>query len=98
MKDILITLITIGIPSLVTLISGKETRKLSKMHSARQSIMQLILEDHVRVQEKRLPENKQNILHEYDEYIKDGGNSYINNKVKEYNAWYEDITNTVYKK
>ena len=89
--EYVVSILAILVPSTVTLITSSKQLRLSKMHSARQSIMQLILEDHVRVQEHKLPENKQNILHEYDDYIAAGGNSYIIGKVKEYENWYSQI-------
>ena len=64
------------------------------MHNAKQSILQLIVEDKIRVMEGGIPENKQNILKEFDMYSKKGGNSYVHEKVENYIKWY----NTVIKK
>ena len=61
------------------------------MHSARQSILQLILEDKINVMENKIPENKENILSEYDEYRANNGNSYIHDKVDDYLEWYDRI-------
>ena len=35
-----------------------------------------------------IPENYQNILKEYDIYEKNGGNSYVHEKVDAYKKWY----------
>ena len=40
------------------------------------------------VQEGHLPTNYQAVLHEYDVYKKNGGNSYISQKVEEYKTWF----------
>lgn len=89
--SIIDTAITICIPAVVTLITGKKIRKQANKHSARQSILQLIVEDKVRVLEGNLPENYQAILDEYDEYRGNGGNSYISQKVSDYLAWYKKV-------
>lgn len=91
MKEILIALITMLIPSITTLITNRQLKRSNDMHSARQSILQLIVEDHIRVSEKKLPENYKAICVEYDEYKKNGGNSYITKKVNDYFKWYEEI-------
>ena len=97
MENIIVSAITVLVPSITTIITTKSVKKQANKHSARQSIMQLILEDHVRVHENKLPENRQAILQEYDEYISSGGNSYIHKKVEEYEEWYEELTNKVHK-
>lgn len=90
--QIVVTLITICVPAAVTLLSGKKTRTQANKHNTRSNIMQLIIEDHVRVMEDKLPENKQKIHEEYDEYVSCGGNSYIHAKVKEYDEWHKTLT------
>ena len=91
MKEIIITLITIGIPSITTIITSLIAKRDNYMHNAKQSILQLIVEDKIRVIEGGIPENKQNILKEYDEYNKKGGNSYVHEKVENYIKWYSAI-------
>lgn len=90
--QIIVTAITVCIPATVTLLSGMRTRRQANKHNTRSNIMQLIIEDHVRIMENKLPENKQRIHQEYDEYVACGGNSYIHDKVEEYDAWYETLT------
>lgn len=92
MKDqVIISLISIMIPSTTTIITSLISRKDNYMHNAKQSILQLIVEDKIRVMEGGIPENKQNILKEFDEYSKKGGNSYVHEKVEGYLKWYENI-------
>jgi hypothetical protein len=91
MENIIITGLTVLIPSLTTIYTNKVTKKENRMHNAKQSIFQLILEDHVRVAEGRLPENYQEVCKEYDIYTKNGGNSYVKKKVEAYYNWYDKI-------
>ena len=90
-KEIVIALITMGIPSITTIITSLIAKRDNYMHNAKQSILQLIVEDKIRVMEGGIPENKQNILKEYDEYNKRGGNSYVHEKVESYKKWYSTI-------
>lgn len=91
LSQIIVALITVCVPALVTIITTRSVKKDANKHSARQSILQLIIEDKVRVIEKRLPENYQAVLEEFDEYKKSGGNSYIHEKVEDYKKWYNNI-------
>lgn len=90
-EAVIISLITAGIPALVTIITSIVTNRESRMHAAKQSIMQMILEDNVRVLQHKLPENYQLIHKEYDAYHKNGGNSYIKAKVEDFDNWYKSI-------
>lgn len=89
--QVLVAAITVCIPAMVTIFTTKSVKKQANKHSARQSILQLILEDKVRVNEGKLPENYQAVLQEYDEYVRSGGNSYIHEKVIDYKSWYSAI-------
>lgn len=89
--EIIVALISAGIPATVTLISHCIQARDLRRSSAKQSILQMILEDKIAVQEGHLPENYQNILREYDEYHKNGGNSYVTDKVEAYKVWYSKI-------
>lgn len=91
MWDLITKILVVLIPSLTTLITSKRAKKDCEKNNAKQSIFQLILEDKVRVMEGGIPENKQAICKEYDEYNKDGGNSYVHEKVENYLKWYENI-------
>lgn len=91
MENIIIATITVLIPSLTTIFTNRATKIENRKHNAKQSIFQLILEDHVRVSEHRLPENYQQVCTEYDTYKKNGGNSYVKKKIEEYYNWYDKI-------
>lgn len=79
-----------GIPAIATVIVAFIQGRAMTKHAARQSILQLIMEDHMAVAEGRLPTNYQSILLEYDNYTKAGGNSYVSDKVSEYKAWWKE--------
>ena len=92
MEGIIIALITAGIPAIVTLITNSKQKKMLKMHSAKQSILQMQMEDVISVEIlKKLPVNRSNIHYEYDAYKNNGGNSDIDTKMKEYEEWYKTI-------
>lgn len=91
--EVMIALISAGIPTIATAITAVIQARANNKHAAKQSIFQMILEDHVAVNEGRLPTNYQNILHEYDVYHKNGGNSYVTEKVDAYKAWFIRIQN-----
>ena len=88
--DIIIALITAGVPSAFTAVATLFQNRLSKKHAAMNSILQLIMEDHISVQEGRFPTNFQSVLHEYDIYKKNGGNSFVKSKVDEYIDWFAE--------
>lgn len=89
--SIIIALITAGFPTLTTAITAAIQSRTSKKNAAKQSILQMILEDHMAVQEGHLPTNYQNVLHEFDIYSKNGGNSYVHDKVEAYKKWFIEI-------
>jgi len=91
-EKIIVALITVAIPSITTIITSLIAKKDNFMHNAKQSILQLIVEDKIRVMEGGIPENKQNILKEFDIYSKKGGNSYVHEKVDNYIKWYNIVT------
>lgn len=96
-EQIIVALITVAIPSLTTIITSLIAKKENYMHNAKQSILQLIVEDKIRVIEGGIPENKQNILKEFDIYSKKGGNSYVKEKINNYEDWYNKITKNLNK-
>ena len=98
--EIYIALITVGIPALVTIITSGNQRKLSKMHSAKQSILQMQMEDVIAVEVLHKPPRNYTYIHyEYDiykyvdksKYNDNGGNSDIDIIMKDYEEWYERI-------
>lgn len=90
-EQIIISLITAGLPVVATTISSLANRRRTDRNAAKQSILQMIMEDHIAVNEGHLPTNYQNVLHEYDIYHKNGGNSYVSEKVTEYKSWFTRI-------
>lgn len=90
-EQIIISIITAGLPVLATAISSLANRRRMDRNAAKQSILQMIMEDHIAVHEGHLPTNYQNVLHEYDIYHKNGGNSYVSEKVEEYKSWFTKI-------
>lgn len=90
-EAIIIALITAGFPTLTTAITAICQSRTAKKNDAKNSILQMILEDHVANQEGHLPTNYQNILHEFDIYAKNGGNSYIHDKIEEYKKWFIEV-------
>lgn len=92
MISIIVALIMTGIPALTTIITARKQRSLSKMHSAKQSILQMQVEDIISVEIlKKIPKNYTNIHYEYDNYKAEGGNSDIDIKMKEYEEWYSGL-------
>lgn len=98
-EQVIISIITVGIPSLVTLLTAYIQRRESRMSSSKLNITQLIMEDQFNWQAFRiLPTNHDAILHEYDIYSKNGGNSDTHDRVEAYKKWYlavqTDIANS----
>lgn len=88
---VIVALITAGVPTITTTVTAICQGRVTRKNAAKQSILQMILEDHMAVQEGHLPTNYQNILHEFDLYVKNGGNSYVASKVEEYKKWFVSI-------
>lgn len=90
-ESVLIALITAGIPAVVTLITAILQHRVGARNAAKQSILQMISEDQIAVLYDDMPTNYQNILHEYDIYHRNGGNSYITSKVENYKEWFDKM-------
>lgn len=90
-EAVAVALITAGLPTCATAVTAFFQSRTTKKNAAKQSILQMILEDHMANQEGRLPTNYQNILHEFDIYAKNGGNSYVAEKVEEYKKWFIEV-------
>lgn len=88
----LIAAISAGIPAIVTLITFFYQNRASKKHSAKQSILQMIMEDYVLYETmKNFPTNYGRIHDEYDIYHKNGGNGEVTKKVSEYDRWFGEV-------
>ncbi len=88
---VIIALVTAGFPTLTTAITAICQSRAAKKNAAKDSILQMIMEDHLAVLEDGLPTNYQNILHEYDIYSKNGGNSYVHDKIEDYKKWFKHV-------
>lgn len=66
-----------------------EQRKLAMRNASKSSIQNMITQDIIRVELLgKLPENKDNIEAEYENYHANGGNGTVTRQVAEYNSWY----------
>lgn len=91
MNEIIIAAISAGLPTVATIVNGMLQAKTAARNAAKQSILQMILEDRMDWRDGKLPSNYQAILHEFDIYTKAGGNSYVSDRVHEYKSWYAAI-------
>lgn len=88
---VIVAIITAGAPVIVTIVTALIQHSASERHAAKSSILQMILEDHIDYSEGRFPTNYQNILHEWDIYEKNKGNSYVHEKVDAYKEWFHKV-------
>ncbi len=87
--DKIIELLKVLVPVATTIITFIYTRRTSIRHAAKQSILQMIMEDQFNWELfRKFPVNYGNILDEYVVYHKNGGNGEVTKKVDEYKAWY----------
>lgn len=92
MEQIIVSLITIGIPTLATLLTSFSDRRFARQSDARQVILQMILEDRFYwTAEHKLPLNNQLIHEQHAKYKKNGGNHEVDIKFEEYCNWYKSI-------
>jgi len=91
MQEIIIAAISAGFPTIATIVTAKIQARTASKNAAKQSILQMILEDRMDWRDGKLPSNYQAILHEFDIYTQAGGNSYVADKVAEYKAWHTKI-------
>lgn len=90
-ETIIIALITAGFPVLATAITALLQKRTNNRNAAKDSILQMIMEDKMDFLYGGFPTNYQNILHEYDTYHKNGGNSYVSEKVENYKKWFIQV-------
>lgn len=90
MVDIIVSIIGAIATVSVALITAKKASSKADRYDAKNSIIMMIMEDHQLVGEGKLPVNYQNVLHEYDIYHANGGNSYITEKVESYKVWFRE--------
>lgn len=69
-----------------------DQRRDAERNNAKQSILQLMMEDKIDYYcDHKLPENRNRIYEEYDDYHNSGGNGMVTKKLQEYDKWYEEI-------
>lgn len=90
MVDIIVSIIGAIATVSVALITARKASSKADRYDAKNSIIMMIMEDHQLVGEGKLPVNYQNVLHEYDIYHANGGNSYITEKVESYKVWFRE--------
>lgn len=90
-NSIIVALITAGFPTIATAITATIAGRTNARNAAKDSILQMIMEDHLAVLEGHLPTNYQNIHHEWDIYRENKGNSYVHKKIEEYDIWFAGI-------
>lgn len=91
-EAIIVALITAGFPLLATVISTLWQNRIFGRHSAKQSILQMIMEDEFSYEQfGKLPVNHTAILEEFEHYTKSGGNGETHKKVEEYESWFNEI-------
>lgn len=90
-ETIIIALITAGFPVLATAVTALLQKRSNSRNAAKDSILQMIMEDKMDLLYGGFPTNYQNILHEYDAYHKNGGNSYVSEKVENYKKWFIQV-------
>lgn len=84
------TLVTACVPAVVTVITYLQQSRQAKKHAAKQSILQMIMEDQLNWELfRKFPVNYGNIQNEYEVYHENGGNGEVTKKVRGYNKWYE---------
>lgn len=88
--QIIISIITVCVPAGVTLASNKSIKRQANRNSARSSILTMILDDKVRMLANEIPENYHAIHDEFDFYRKNYGNSWLHQKVDEYDKAVEE--------
>lgn len=75
-----------------------EQKIAAARNDAKQSILQMMMEDKVDYHlDHKLPENYSRIHEEYDTYHANGGNGLMTKKMLEYEEWYKQIEKQVVK-
>lgn len=89
--EVVIALISAGIPTFATALTAIVQSRTATRNAAKSDILQMIMEDHLAVQEGHLPTNYQNILNAYERYHKAGGDEFITDKKEDYKRWFHSI-------
>lgn len=86
-NEIIIAVITALVPVTTTIVTSRAHNKTFERNAAKHTILQMIMEDRLNIHEGKPVMNYQAVLHEFDIYTAQGGNSYIKDKVEEYKKW-----------
>ncbi len=87
--NVIHSLATALIPAIVTIITYVRQSSQAKRHSAKQSILQMIMEDQLNWELfHKFPTNWGDVQNEYAIYHKNGGNGEVTKRVNDYNDWY----------
>lgn len=87
-----VTIITAHFQNRASRIRAEEARKLAVKNAARQSILQMCMEDQLNWELfKKFPMNYGRIQDDYLTYHNAGGNGEVTRRVSEYNEWYNGI-------
>lgn len=90
-EAILVALVSI-VPTMTTIIATLIQNRQSRKHSAKQSILQMIMEDQFSWEVySKFPTNLHDIEAEYEIYHVNGGNGEITARVNEYKKWREHL-------
>ena len=76
---------------ITTIDTARRPSSKADRYDANNTILMMITEDHQQVMEGKLRINYQSVVHEYDVYHANGGNSYISEKVEDYKTWFKEI-------
>lgn len=90
--EIIVAVITVGVPSIVSAVFGALNHRQGRMNSAKQSILVMILDDQFHYEQfGKLPINQSRVAYEYRVYTKSGGNSDVTERYEEYKQWLDTI-------
>lgn len=99
MTEIIVALISAGIPACITLVTALIQFRAARQNSAKQSILQMILEDKIAwIFDREFPTNYGRICDEFKVYEKAGGNGEVKKKVDEYKRWFVEVEATLKQK
>lgn len=88
----LIGLVASSLAPIATIVTHRSTKKDLARIEMKNSILQMILEDEFGWETYgKIPVNYQNILHDFDIYKANKGNSYIEDKVEDYKKWFHEV-------
>lgn len=91
----IVELAQIVFPVVATIITYRHSDITAKRNAAKQSILQMIMEDYIMWERHKFPVNYGRIMDEYAVYHANRGNGEVTKKVEEYKEWYSEIEKTL---